>query len=874
MTITLSLIDYPEIHQPLFIKTSDGQKLYLSKGDSFFPNVKLTTQKDTIEYQFGFEVNGNEILEWRKKKISISKLENTDFIVYDYWSKANFPENYFGTKAFRFYQPKPTSNTEYNFSACTHLFRLHAFTPKPNYAFGILGNHEKLGNWDTNHPMALNCVAEGVWEVAVDFSDVFTSLLEFKFVLIDRSTGKFISYESGENRRVPNQKGKFQLVNCGYYRFLKENLFRGTGVAIPVFSLRTKQSFGVGEFYDLIPFANWAEQVGFNLIQILPINDTTVNYSWTDSYPYSAISIFALHPLYLNLERYLTDDLMKKNYSDLRDKLNQKSSVDYERVIQEKWNFIRAIFQSKIFEHIKEKKFQQFLKENEHWLYAYALFCYLRDIYKSADFSEWKSEHQSPPKDIQAEFQGAAKKQQELWLHAWVQYLLFSQLSKVKKHLEKKKIALKGDLPIGISRKSVEAWYQPEYFHMEFQAGAPPDDFSVLGQNWEFPTYNWQRMQQDQFSWWKKRFQFMDKFFDAFRIDHILGFFRIWQIPRHATQGLLGFFHPALPVTREELYHRGIHFDEELFCKPFVLKNRIFHEIQETDAPKVWDLIFEDLPNGFGKFKPEFSSQRKIEEQAKRNVLVATYKDYLLHLHTEVIFVKESENAYHPRFNLFHTRLYHQLPNDQKEKLYHLHTDYFYHRQEEFWRQKGMEKLPELVRSTNMLTCGEDLGLVPACVPKVMDELAILSLQIQRMPPDDRPFTNPFYAPYLCVVTPSTHDTSTLRMWWEENPEITRRYYYEQLGLQGECPKFLTPEVAYKIIEQHIQSPAMWAIFPLQDIFALDENYYVDDMNTERINIPSVFPHYWNYRMQVEIERLLADDKFCKRISQLNSLRK
>ena len=148
-------------------------------------------------------------------------------------------------------------------------------------------------------------------------------------------------------------------------------------------------------------------------------------------------------------------------------------------------------------------------------------------------------------------------------IYYFIQFHLHLQLLEATNYARANGVVLKGDIPIGISRNSVEAWTEPHYFNLNGQAGAPPDDFSVNGQNWGFPTYNWEVMEQDDYSWWMKRFRKMSEYFDAYRIDHILGFFRIWEIPMHAVHGLLGQFVPSLPMSREEIESYGLPFREE-----------------------------------------------------------------------------------------------------------------------------------------------------------------------------------------------------------------------------------------------------------------------------------------------------------------------
>jgi 4-alpha-glucanotransferase len=233
-------------------------------------------------------------------------------------------------------------------------------------------------------------------------------------------------------------------------------------------------------------------------------------------------------------------------------------------------------------------------------------------------------------------------------------------------------------------------------------------------------------------------------------------------------------------------------------------------------------------------------------------------------LAAEVVLLPDSDNSelFHPRISMHSTYSFMELDSDQKDALDKLYVDYYYNRHEELWRDEALKKLPELINSTRMLVCGEDLGMIPSVVPEVMRKLKILSLEVQRMPKDvDVEYSDPKNAPYLSVCTTSTHDTSTIRGWWEENRELTQRYFNHQLGFQGEAPYFAEPWVCQEILNQHLKSPAMWAIFPLQDILAVDGELRSDDTHNERINVPANPRNYWRYRMHLYVEDLIdADD--------------
>ncbi len=515
-----------------------------------------------------------------------------------------------------------------------------------------------------------------------------------------------------------------------------------------------------------------------------------------------------------------------------------------------------------------DTKYFEFFELNRHWLVPYAAFCYLRDKYNTADYSKWKTQSVFNEEAIQRLASPAQKHYDSIALHYYIQYHLHLQLKEATAYAHENGIVVKGDLPIGIYRYGCDAWMAPELYNMDAQAGAPPDDFAIRGQNWGFPTYNWKKMQEDGFAWWRKRFEQMSHYFDAFRIDHILGFFRIWSIPLNAVEGILGKFVPAIPVQVNELYQAGISFQHNRYCKPHITDN-IINEKFGTEATLVKEK-FLNWHEGQFELKPEFDTQRKVEayfnQLGSDNPVNDFIRSGLFDLISNVILLEEdggNKQQYHFRINMDQTTSYRDLDEYSKQQLKHLYINYFYRRQDDFWRREAMNKLPELKRSTNMLVCGEDLGMVPACVPEVMRQLGVLSLEIQRMPKDPKKeFFHPADAPYLSVVTPSTHDMSTIRGWWEEDPAKTQRFYNTILGHSGSSPYFCESLLNKEIVVQHLFSPAMWSVFQLQDILGIDEELRRKSPQDERINIPADPRHYWRYRMHLTLEDLILEKGF------------
>ncbi|MBC7902812.1 MAG: 4-alpha-glucanotransferase, partial [Gemmatimonadaceae bacterium] len=665
------------------------------------------------------------------------------------------------------------------------------------------------------------------------------------------------------------------LVHDGFVH-LPNNTWRGAGVAVPVFSLRSKDSFGTGEFTDLKLLADWAAKAGMKVIQILPVNDTMATNTWADSYPYAAISAFALHPLYINLEEVAgkkNADLIK-SLRRKQKQLNDLPEMDYEQVIRFKLSTLSELFLSEKREFLNEKDFGKFFEQNRHWLIPYAAFCYLRDKNGTSDFSQWKIYSTYDKDAIEKYVSPRARHYDRIALTYYIQYHLHLQLKDATSYAHKNGVIVKGDIPIGIYRHSCDAWMNPSLYNLNVQAGAPPDIFAVKGQNWGFPTYNWSNMESDGYAWWKQRFDEMSNYFDAFRIDHILGFFRIWSVPIDAVEGIMGHFVPALPVHLTEFHQQNIWFDYHRYTRPYIIDSILYETFGEPGA-HVKDNFLEDAGFGQYKLREEFDTQRKIEawfSAMPDTVGNADLREGLFNLVSNVIMFEQEGSGgleFHFRISMENTSSFRHLEYNTQQQLKNLYVDYFFRRQDDFWRREAMHKLPALKAATNMLICGEDLGMVPDCVPDVMRQLSILSLEIQRMPKAaDREFFHPNDAPYLSVVTPSTHDMSTIRGWWEEDREKTQRFYNYELGQWGTAPYFCEPWINKAIILQHLYSPAMWSIFLLQDLLGMSEITRRENPHDERINIPANSKHYWRYRMHFTLEQLLKEKDFTQELKE------
>ena len=376
-------------------------------------------------------------------------------------------------------------------------------------------------------------------------------------------------------------------------------------------------------------------------------------------------------------------------------------------------------------------------------------------------------------------------------------------------------------------------------------------------------------MARDGFAWWKARFRKMASYFDAYRIDHVLGFFRIWQIPLNAIHGLLGVFNPALPLSPADmLWQFGFTFDERFTT--IMADDAKIDTFFADLAPEIKSTFFDAPADGspYYTLKQQFASQRKIADyfgampRDDRNTRIC---ESLLSLLDDVLFIEDPYQAgrYHPRIAAQSTYAFRLLDSHAQWCFNRLYDDFYYHRHNDFWYGKALWKLPPLIDSTSMLVCAEDLGMIPACVPAVMHRLDILSLEIQRMPKDPAlTFGDTWHYPYLSVCTTSTHDMGGIRRWWEENPALTQRYYNEVLHREGASPFYAEPWICRDIIDLHLKSPSMLCILPLQDWLSMDGNLRRDDPREEQINVPANPRHYWRYRMHITVEDLMDAENF------------
>ena len=726
----------------------------------------------------------------------------------------------------------------------TILFRVSAPQLVSGQSVALIGSHPTLGGWNPTRYLRMEYLGQSEWMLSVNVDSILLPL-EYKFVIVDDHTNTLLTWEEGDNRVVEGngdptapdvqlRDGSVLVLYGGGLR-VKEHTWRAAGVVVPVFSLRSEHSYGVGDFGDLRRLVDWAVETGMKVIQILPVNDTTVSHHWSDSYPYNIVSAFALHPHYLDLEELGT--LKSKSrmtaYRRQRQELNALGYSDYEAVDRVKTEYVRELFAERGQQTLDSKEFKAWYADNKDWLEPYVKF-----------------------------LSGVAE---EIY---FIQYHLHCQLKAAADYARSKGVILKGDVPIGVNRESVETTTHPELFNMDSSTGAPPDSFSQNGQNWGFPTYNW--TEASLIPWFRRRLRWMEQYFDAIRIDHVLGFFRIWEVPQEAVFGLLGHFSPALPLTVGEIEYFGLPFRRDLFTRPFI-NDRVLQRLFGIHAQFVRENFL--IPRSYGLYdlRAEYDTQRKVqayfEGRGDENSL--WIRDGLYRLISGVLFVEDPRQPemYHPRIGAYQEPVYEALTAEEKDAYMRLYNNFFYQRHNFFWGGVAIQRLTEIFGHTRMLCCAEDLGMLPDCVQPVLDQLRILTLEIQSLPKHTGyEFTHLDGNPYRSVATISTHDMPPLRLWWEESPERTQRYYISMLQKQSRAPEHLPAHVAEEIIARHLYCPSMLCLLSIQDWLAMDSELRAKNPRQERINVPSDPYNQWKYRMNLTIEDLIAATKYNNKV--------
>lgn len=539
-------------------------------------------------------------------RLDEESIEEGSFAIHDKWILAHPEHKYSSSPLAKLMRRSDLSKTRMPaFCASSgDAFLLPSHSHYEGKLFAV-GEHPSIGHWDPCRGMSLTPCRSGY---LLQFPERVAT--EYKLVL-QRPDGAIL-WEEDENRYYrPHSDGIFTFDTIDPPRFPQYHEIEAPqllGTAVPLFSLRSSTTQGIGDFSAATELLNWMQRQGHNILQLLPIYDTTFTRTDRDSYPYSAITTYAFHPIYLDV-RQLPGYSKAKEYPRWEQEAKRLESypkVHYSEVLAYKDAVADTLFEHWLKEGgDKAEEYISFCHKEQSQLLPYALFCVIRDLYPKRSVEEFPSYS-----DVLEEwsatqtFRGKSIAK-SITRHFYTQYHLFSQLDNFVSAAHSKGIIIKGDLPIGVSRNSVDVWINPNLFHLEYKAGAPPDAFSSKGQDWNFPTYNWKLMRADGYQWWQRRLQQMARHFDVLRIDHVLGFFRIWSIPIASTDPGDGYYVPAKGFLPEEV--RGI----EAFCTtdPQGLK----HPALEPHHIVGFDSLSPELKSKITRLRNEYYYHRNEE---------------------------------------------------------------------------------------------------------------------------------------------------------------------------------------------------------------------------------------------------------------------
>lgn len=656
-----------------------------------------------------------------------------------------------------------------------------------------------------------------------------------------------------------------------------------TGTAVPVSALRTTESCGVGEFADLVPFAEWCKETGLDLIQLLPVNDTG-----TESSPYSALSAFALHPIYIRLQDLPEGSAFTGEIHAIRSRFEALSRFDYRGIREAKLSLLWKMYRASQDAIANDPSLEAWIAINS-WIVEYAVFMNIKRKNFDASWKEWEKFRTPSHSEIQKRWESASNRADHLFF-AWVQMRLDEQFKRASERCDELGIALKGDIPIMMNEDSCDAWANPEFFRDDLRAGSPPDGSNPLGQNWGFPIYDWENLEEDGYGWWKRRLEHSARYYHAYRIDHILGFFRIWSIPAGESTGYLGWTTPHAPITAQELAELGFSGDRlRWICEPHV-PTRIVEAVNGYDylgahgtLAKVMDRIgSEEL----WLFKDTIKCERDIWNadisESVKGALAAAWRDRLLQVtgrdgKGKVLFA--------PIWSKHESTAWKSLSDAERGALERLFADKDA-QNGTLWKDQAVRLLATLTGSVDMLACAEDLGSVPDIVPDVLARLGILGLKVFRWERiwnrEGQPYRDIASYPVRSVATTSVHDSSTLRGWWEREHGGNDFFGIRNPSADGipadkseSWHSFYGGETAAWALSAIAETASSLLVVPLQDLMALDDAYRNEDPDADRINVPgSVSAFNWTWRIPVTVESLDKNRKLVSAIQKTFAARR
>lgn len=661
-----------------------------------------------------------------------------------------------------------------------------------------------------------------------------------------------------------------------------------TGIVVPISALYTKDCPSCGDFLALKDLADFCKKAGFSIVQLLPVNDTG-----TQSSPYSGLSAFALHPLFIRINALPEfAAAMKGNkafataYKAFEKEFGYKKRFDYDAVLGEKTKLLHLLFNYIEKKNSKDeaeanklnKELAKFVRSNQ-WIIPYAVFKNIKDENMQASWKSWDESIQKLSYDqIKLKWQNKAKKSSHDFF-VWCQLRASEQFKEGAESLRAKKIILKGDIPILMNEDSVDCWTYPEFFRQELRAGSPPDGGNPMGQNWGFPTYDWDRLEADEFTWWKDRIKTSAQYYDAFRIDHILGFFRIWASKENETTAYLGHTIPYADFTRKTLNELGFDDDRiKWISEPHIPTGTIEsitwnHDEATAVLEKVCDRVkTEEL----WTFKKEIDGDKEIyamnffEDEGKNNAV----KNALAEKWRDRSLIQIKKDRFIKVYAFENSTAWKTLSGEEQEKLRKLFEEIEV-KENKLWEKQATTTLSAIVHASDMIPCAEDLGVNLPVMPEVLKKLDILSLKVIRWTRQwDKPgqpyipFTD---YPELSVATTSVHDSSTLRQWWNQEKDSVWAFINSvECENKPDGNSAFTPEIAEFILRSLASCKSALLINPLQDYLFLEHSFYLENEDDERINIPgSVNTFNWTYRIPVTIEEMSGNKGLLNKIKTI-----
>ena len=640
-----------------------------------------------------------------------------------------------------------------------------------------------------------------------------------------------------------------------------------TGISVPLGALYTKDNQVIGEFPDLQPFCDYCKSCGVSIIQLLPVNDTG-----TQSSPYSGLSAFALHPIYIRIkdipefaEVYKKNEKFKNKYDSFISENKYSLRYNYDAISNRKTELLKLLYEETETGKTGKPndKLSKWIKSNQ-WVKTYAVYKNLKWNYMQASWKSWHENDQHKSEEQILELWNTKAFKKEHLFFVWVQEIADSQFEKSVSYIKKAGILLKGDMPILMNEDSCDVWASPLYFNQALRAGSPCDGENPKGQNWGFPIYNWKNLKADDYCWWKERLLNASKYYDAYRLDHILGFFRIWAIPESDSNALNGHTEPYSAIKRETLYELG--FDDDRIrwlSQPHIPTSTIERITNNYDvAIQILSTLCDRIGSEeLWRFTPAVEGSKYIQDadltELCRTEQVQSVKEKLIEYWSNRTLIEISKNKFVPLWTYYNSTSWNTLNDKEKNDLQACFCE-LNSKNEKLWQKQADGIFSALTKSVKGVFCGEDLGVNIDCVPTTMEKHKILGLRVIRWcrewAKDGQPYI-PLsdYTP-LSVATTSVHDSSTIRQWWAD-----------------EHREEFTPEIAEKIMKEAASSASMWFIPPIQDFLYMNKKYWLSNTTDERINVPGTVSDFnWTYRLPVSLEDLLEDKDLINKIKNIS----